>query len=207
VRRLIPLFVALLVAGTLAFVPAAPVPKAKPVLCFPVQVGTEWEYEWAGHQGVRNVTEVVTAVEHKGGVTFVTFGQKEKGGTIGCPYVMAVSGEGLHYGVVSGRSGDVPDYSFFNWELKLPAKDGDVWESDRNLGDSGKKTRYTFQGVEKVTVPAGEYEAYKVYSEHECKDGTWQKRTAWYAKGVGKVQWELDNGGRLVMKSFTPGKE
>ena len=71
-RRPIPILVALFVAGSLAFVPAAPVPKVKPVLCFPVQVGAEWEYEWAGPQGVRNLTEVVTAVEYKGGVTFVT---------------------------------------------------------------------------------------------------------------------------------------
>jgi hypothetical protein len=61
--------------------------------------------------------------------------------------------------------------------------------------------------VERVTVPAGEYDAHKVTSELELKDGTWQRRTTWYAAGVGKVKRDLGDRGQVVLKSFTPGKE
>ncbi len=207
-----PRLLAILPAASLlvAVAPAAPVPKERDPY-FPVTVGAKWVYGWGRPAGdgppARELVEVVTAVERKGGVTFVVFGQPAEDGKIGCPYVMAVSAEGLHYGVNSGTAGPNRDrlYTFFNWELKLPWSAGDAWESDLVLGDSTRRTRYTNHGVERVKVPAGEYAAVKVSSDYVGRDGARQRRTAWYARGVGKVKWVDESGWEMVLKSFTPG--
>jgi hypothetical protein len=199
-------------AALLAGVPAAPVPRERDPY-FPTAVGARWAYRFEnarpGEIEGKEHVEVVTAVERKGGVTYVVFGEPTGDGTIGCPYVMAVSAGGLHYGVNHGTAGPEKArlYTFYNWELRLPWSAGDTWESDVALGDSTRKTRYTNHGVERVKVPAGEYTAVKVSSDHVGRDGTRQLRTAWYARGVGKVKWSLgEDGAALVLTSFTPGK-
>jgi hypothetical protein len=65
----------------------------------------------------------------------------------------------------------------------------------------------TIHGFEEVEVPAGKYRAVRVDTAAGMFNGNPVEAKAWYAPGIGLVKSEGSFGHKLVLKSFTPGKE
>jgi hypothetical protein len=61
------------------------------------------------------------------------------------------------------------------------------------------------RGVERVRVPAGEFDAVRV-DQMQAQYPTAPAQTRWYARGVGKVK-HTCAGIDISLKSFPPGKD
>ena len=87
-------------------------------------------------------------------------------------------------------------------ELKLPLAVGNIWTTDG-------LNKYEALAVERIKVPAGTYDAFRV--EHKYDDPEHlRKGTKWYADGVGVVkEMEETAGGPVTWElvKFTPGKD
>jgi hypothetical protein len=174
----------------------APVPrhlmKDSPVRYHPVTSGAKWEYERDG----KTVTLVASKVETRGAARVVTVeiqGQDRRGPC----WVVEVSEVGLAQTELGGLEMNPP----LMW-LQAPIKVGNSW---------GITTRYlkgtkTIGAVEKVTVPAGTFEAVRVDSDYTLQ-GNKEKGSTWFAPGVGLLRMTDSNGDDVwLLKSFTPGK-
>jgi hypothetical protein len=175
---------------------AAPGPKGdhKPVLYLPATVGDKRVLELSQNGKASELTEWVTAVETKGGMTVVSFTLQEGGPPL---YQSGASADGV-FGV--SYEGEVYDRPLR--VLKLPPKEGEAWEVEppATPGRPARKFKYTTGKEEEVEVPAGKFKAVRVEAE-----GT----TYWHAPGVGMVKSLTPDkrGDRVqVLKSFTPGK-
>ncbi|MEO2089667.1 MAG: hypothetical protein ABGY75_09250 [Gemmataceae bacterium] len=186
------LLAAVLLAGPLL---AAPVPKGlkKTGNFMPLEVGCKWEYVEAGSSDVIVDTREITAVEQKDGVTFAT--QKLSGIT----QVFRADATGV--AVVRSNNGD---YAHPRYVVKNEMKAGDEWEWDAG----GYTERRTVGTTEKVTTPAGEFEAVKLTYRTEQNGAVGSDITVWYAAGVGLVRIDYTNGRTShVLKAFTSGKK
>lgn len=183
--------------------PAAPVPpQAKnPVYYAPTTVGAKWEYD--GGQ-----VFVVSKVEDRKGTAVVTVEQVV--GDRRSPWeVLEASPTGL---VKTGCIGEqLPQSSVL---VKLPIRAGDNWafDSPGSARIAAIKGTRTVKGVEKITVPAGTFEAVRVDTEYTLNPATnaqTDSSRAWYAPGVGLVKLTDTGTGRVIwlLKSFTPGKK
>lgn len=171
---------------------AAPVPKVPPPLYHPTVVGTKWVMTSSNLR----MTYTVTTAEEKDGETLVTIESDVEG----------KSGKGEDKRVVSKGgvfgTGKPDERVVF---LKLPAKKGDQWVAER-LGTPGlDQWGCTAGEVEKVKVPAGEFDALRVDTEVLTGGKVTGRMTFWYAAGRGAVKKDL-NGDIWVMESFEPGK-
>ena len=190
--------VAMLLVSLVAGAPGAPIPASakKPALYFPVQKGARWVYGWSGEnqKELELVCEVTDVNDGNDRAKDVMVGhiRNEKA------YPMQefeVSDRGVF---LVARSDDKASIRL-ECLLKLPHKDNQIWSDDF----SGTKETLTAFGPEKVKVPAGEYDAIRV--KHRNESSKDQDRTYWYAVEVGIVK--MEGGNRMVLKSFTPGKE
>jgi hypothetical protein len=176
---------------------AAPVPpdRAKPLPYYPTQKGTKWVYEYDGGE----LTHVVTAVEDKDAGKLVTV-EKEVSGKITPLWTVSVSEKGL-FQIAEGKEKlEVPLPL-----LILPAKRGDKWELDHTSRSAKLKGTVSVGEVEQIEVPAGKYAALRVDWDYKIDD-TPQRRTFWYAPGVGMVKMKTRIN-ELRLKSFHLGKD
>jgi hypothetical protein len=187
-----------------ALAPAAPIPgDNRPVSYYPVQKGSKWVYADGTAQGK---VVVLTAVESKGGATFLTLVMQLPEGKTAPYQKVKLSDTGVFSVEVLGEPIDPPQC-----RLKLPARNGLVWkESEQSDGVTTKST-YTAFGPEDVVVPAGRYKAIRVELEMEialkgAKLDKPYRQTNWFAPGVGCVK---QTAGEAVeeLKSFTLGKD
>jgi hypothetical protein len=188
------LLAATLLVTTTALV-AAPVPKGvkKTGTFMPLEVGNKWEYVEAGSPNAVVDTREITAVEQKDGATFAT--QKLSG------IVQVFRSDATGVAVV--RSND-SDYAHPRYVVKHEMKAGDEWEWDAG----GYAERRTVGAMEKVTVPAGEFEAVKLTYRTEQNGAVGSDITVWYAAGVGLVRIDYRSGRTShVLKAFTAGKK
>ncbi|MBY0460990.1 MAG: hypothetical protein K2V38_27025 [Gemmataceae bacterium] len=167
---------------------AAPVPKhlIKEALYYPVASGAKWEYEDKGRPDLL----LTSTVEARGGTWVVTVGTEER-----YVWVLEVSPGVLVLTGDRGAKMDVPR----PW-LKAPIRVGNSWE----LRTAEQKT-WTIGAVEKVTVPAGTFEAVRVDHAYTV-DGQERAESSWFAPGVGLVKMSAYGCDWWVLKSFTPGK-
>jgi hypothetical protein len=103
--------------------------------------------------------------------------------------------------------------------LKLPLTVGEEWSCDyTTIGNPVLRVVFfsTALSTEKVTVPAGTFEAIRVEiagsisgpaGGDEGGMGIVLTDTCWYAPNVGVVKCTNHTGDEYVLKSFTPGKD
>lgn len=174
---------------------AAPVPKAlkKTGNFMPLAVGNKWDYVEPDNPNAVVDTREITAVEQKDGVTFAT--QKLSGIT----QVFRADATGV--AVVRSNGSD---YANPRYVVKNDMKAGDEWVWDAD----GYTERRTVGGTEKVTTPAGEFEAVKLTYRTEQNGAVGSDITVWYSAGVGLVRIDYTNGRTShVLKAFTAGKK
>jgi hypothetical protein len=174
---------------------AAPVPKAlkkNPPEWMPLAAGSRWEYVSAEDNSVTTDTREITAADEKDGKT--TASQR----TINLTQEFRRDATGVAVVKTSNRGETKPRYV-----VKHAMKEGDTWEND--LG--GYTEVRTVGKVEKITLPAGQYDAVPVKFQYVQNGATFQSGTVWYADGVGLVRIDTDSGGSEVLKAFTPGKK
>ena len=178
-----------------ALLPAAPVPPGadKPVYYFPTRVGPKWVYERKGGDE-KDYGEIVTKSEEKDGRFVVTVKSTsadfvDNDSTATTQYV--VSKDGVFCAWLAHNLGGGPEkYDPPYCLLKLPHKDGNAWENEK---DKVFCRKHVAKKIETVKVPAGTFEAIRVETG---KDIVW-----WYAPDVGVVKKEY---GKVTseMKSF-----
>ena len=188
----------LVVVALISLAPAAPVPKhlmpKGPQFNFPTGVGTKWVYVI---EGGGEHTRVITRVEEKNGAKFVTSDWIASTTNRRTQTIEAITADGVYIHKENGETRDPPLLS-----LKLPPSAGEVWCYTFSMNGFEIRTQKTAGPVEKVKVPAGEFDAVRVDVEMHLK-GKELKTTDWYANGIGMVK----SSGGFVLKSFTPGKD
>jgi hypothetical protein len=173
---------------------AAPVPKtlrAKQEF-LPLAVGNRWEFSSPDAPGQVNEVREVLEVEQRDGATYFT--QKLAGST----QVYRVDAAGVAV-VRTGNS----DYKNPRVILTPTMKEGESWE-----WDAGGYTEIRTVGkAEKITVPAGEFEAVPIQYRYVQNGQDFQKGTVWYSAGTGLVRIDYDGQVSQMLKAFTPAKE
>lgn len=191
------------VTALLAVSLAAPVPKAKAAeLYYPTVEGTKRVMQTRPGGRTAVATETVTKVTEKDGTYTVTIAHEINGRTDEVEY--RVSEEGVFLLPDPGDEKGEPAAL-----LKLPAKEGDTWMSERpGRGNVTFTATYTVGKEEEVEVPAGKFKAVPVTFQSDG-GGLVINVTRWYAAGVGVVRVvSKTNGTERVqeLKEFTPGK-
>jgi hypothetical protein len=183
---------------------SAPKPKAddKAVMYLPTTVGDKRVLESSQNGKTSEISEWVTAVETKGGMTIVSFSRAAGGPSL---YQYGASADGMFRVSSAGVVYD-PPYRL----LKLPPKEGETWEAESPAtpGQPARKFKYTTGKEEEVEVPAGKFKAVRVEMENEI-NGAVLRTTYWHAPGAGmiKIVTHETRGDRVqVLKLFTPGK-
>lgn len=197
--RLVPL-VLLLITASLA---AAPVPKAikkKFPDYYPLTAGAEWVYQWGKNEMVEKVSEF----EEKGGVKTAKTICEIRGKVVSTDTVRVDKG-GVFCTHINGKEVE-PELPL----LKFGLTEEEGWEMKSSFQQSRITGRFTLKGVEKVTVPAGQYDT--VVIEGNRSEGAIESKTKrWYADGVGVVKMEYTmTGGQLQtveLKKYTPGEQ
>lgn len=171
---------------------AAPVPKAAPPLYYPTVVGTKWVIT----SGKERKSFAITASEEKDGETVVTIESDTGINSRMVEEKRLVSKDGV-FGI-----GEPDKRVVF---LKLPAKKGDKWVMDGQDAPGQSGVVGVTGEVEKVKVPAGEFDALRVDAEVRWMGKVTQRSTHWFAVGYGAVKKDV-NGDVWVMESFEKGK-
>ncbi len=147
----------------------------------PLKDGTTWTYRTAAGQAIE--------VRILGASTVRTQVCRVQETSVG-PQItqehLAVTPEGLTAFKVENAFGTL-EYPTPILRAKLPFKAGDAWTV--RLEESGRVNEYQYRtdGPEKVVVPAGTFEAWKVTATLPGGDKPATVAT-WYAKGVGMVR-------------------
>jgi len=197
--------IAILIGLSLPFslAESAPRPKEgdKPLLYLPTTVGDQRVLQVDSKGG--EVIEWVKRVEKKGEMTVVYFGREQDGPAL---YAYGASPDGV-FRISNGSFIYDPPYRL----LKLPAKEGEKWESvSPAMGGAPKYVfKFTSGTEEEVEIPAGKFKAIRVEAEEET-NGLVTRTTYWFAVGLGaiKIRTRYKDVERVqVMKSFTPGKK
>jgi len=179
--------------------PAAPGPKEKPF--YPTVIGTRWVYRYETGKRKDEATFVVTAVERKADRILVSVEGQGKDAPY-AKFVFSLPEKGL----IATRIDQSTIVPF--GIIKLPPKAGDEWGVDLTPASPDSQFRGTAKncGLEKVTVPSGTYEAWKVVITwldlDDVKTPPWE---SWYVPGVGVIKNSFGDN-TDVLKSFTPGK-
>jgi len=185
-----PLLIAVLAMSLIPIAHAAPGPKGKDAVWFPIREGDTRVYEVrVGDKAESTYTDVVKKVEKKHAALHVTIHRDYPGST---PYVtiIAVTDEGLFRVAVNGKEFAKPIQL-----LKTPPKVGTKWELDGGA-------RYEVTKEEDVEVPAGKFKAVRV---EQVNGGT--TTTLWFAPTVGLVKMAVGGSAQVtVLKEFKPGK-
>jgi hypothetical protein len=186
---------------SLGLMVAAPIPK-KPVLYYPTTPGTKWVMDCPDAE----IQSEITAAETRDGVTTVTRAPEKvirmkpgglllslEGGKSGMK--LEVSEQGVFLVEAGGEKRDPPFCTF--------GRPGGRWEHKGYFSTM----IFTARPADKVTVPAGTFEAIPVDGETIERNGARETWKTWWAPGVGLIKSVDAKGNTVVMKSFTPGKE
>jgi hypothetical protein len=186
----------------------APPAAAEPVVVgrsgfYPLEIGSEWRYEF----NEKTVVARVTKQEKMGGHAAGKVDSFIDGKLISSEHI-AVTKEGVYRVAYDGA---VPTQPVMI--LKLPPKDGEVWAVETEI--SGSKIEGSARcDLEKVTVPAGEFDAYRVRGTYAvtAPDGKVSNPefTFWFADGIGVVRLGTKAGDTdviLNLKSFKKGEK
>lgn len=163
---------------------------------FPLNVGSTWTYEVnaTGAEQTGELQVVVSGKENVDGVScFVlkAIGKKRTGITYvdvneKGVYIKKVKGESPILGKMDeALSSPIP-------LLEFPLAAGKTWSWSGNfkilLKQFTFKTSSQVAGKEKVKVPAGIFEAFKVHTKRFVNGKLGGEETRWYAPGVGMVK-------------------
>jgi hypothetical protein len=163
-------------------------------------VGDERVFEILQKGRTYEVTERVVAVEHKRGMTVVSF-TRDEGEPV--EYQYGASADGV-FRLRAGEVVDDPPHRL----LKLPAREGETWEWEPRAG-LDMKHKYTTGKAEEVETPAGTFKATRV--EVEVEDGgAVLRKTYWHAPEAGIVEIVIHDKKAdcvEVLKSVTPAKK
>ncbi len=186
-----------------AVAPAAPVPKLAgkgETRYYPTTLGAKWVYTDASGDDVL----VISKVEEVKGAKVVTVERVE--GEKRFPFEKVRVSEGGVARVAIPQGEFDPPLVL----LSVPFKVGDAWTyRGAGAGTLAQQRTSAVFGSEKVTVPAGTFDAVRVDAEYTIAFGQATVKHScsfWYAPGVGLVKMKDGNAER-VLKSFTPGKE
>ncbi|MBN9520683.1 hypothetical protein J0H58_19555 [bacterium] len=200
-NRLLTLLTLLALLGTRTRADEVPAqdPAPAPAYYYPVQKGARWVYLWKvqGRKDEERI-DTVTAVESgTSGAKLVTASMVAADGRTYPTEKVEVSDKGVfNVANLSGLGG-----YFSPWcQLKLPRHTGQSWKMHQ-----WDDTMLVDRGVERIQVPAGEFDAVRV-DQMLQKYPTAPAQTRWYARGVGKVK-HTCAGMDISLKSFTPGEE
>lgn len=177
---------------------SAPVPlhlmPKEPPLTIPTKVGTTWVYD----DGGKERTLVISQAEEKDGATIVTTEWVEADGTRTPDMVVSVTAEGVFVVESQGKKYQVPCC-----RVKLPHRAGQKWETKEKPGILLVEGTMVAGPIERITVPAGVFDAARIDWEFTTCLGPEKHQTKfWFAHGVGLVK--SDKG--LKLKSFKLGK-
>jgi len=168
----------------------------EPPFAFPTKVGTTWVYEVEG----KEKTLVISRSENETGGTLVTTEWVIANGNRTPHMVISVTDKGVFLVTEDGVK-----YDERVCVLKLPHIKGQTWQANTSkpmpfIAIAGTKTAGP---IERVKVPAGEFNAARVDSSFTFNGGLACEATHWYAHGIGLVQLDDD----LKLKSFKPGRD
>jgi hypothetical protein len=188
--------------------PAPPAPSADKDAYLPSGLGDQLVYERTAKdkdgETKELVTESVTAVDHADGLVVTAeyrYGDEPKPRRT---MRYRATDAGVFWIGRDGKDFEKPECC-----LKLPAREGDVWESA--VGDRPSLSVSNTTGKEEeVEVPAGKFRTVRIDSVLKAKGFTLDS-SDWYARGVGLVKstFRTDDGETevRVLKSYTPGKK
>lgn len=177
---------------------AAPVPKElkKRKVYFPTTAGTKWEY--VGEDGDDVQTREVRTATEKDGVRTVTILWKATGTSQ--TWELREDSTGLYRTKMGSATIDPPHLL-----LKPKVTEGDEWEGKYTQNGTEEKYKRVVGKAEKVTTPAGEFEAVPVHQTNP--DDPDDEATVWYAEGIGMVKLHQKHSTPLLLKKVTIGKE
>ena len=170
---------------------------------YPLEVGSEWRYAINDRNVVARVTKHEQIAGHSAGRVDSFLDDK----LLSTEHI-AVTAEGVFRVAFSGEAATKPVMI-----LKLPPKDGEVWAVDTEI--SGSKIKGSARcDREKLTVPAGEFDAYRVRGTYAVTtpDGKVSNPefTFWFADGTGVVKLGTKSGDSdviLELRSFKKGEK
>ncbi len=172
---------------------AAPVPKAlkkREVNWMPISAGSRWEYSSPEDPNTVNEIREILAVTEKGGDLIAE--QR----TSNLDQVFRQDSTGIAVIKSGGRDHANPRYI-----IKNGMKEGDTWDWDA----TGYIETRTVGKMEKIKVPAGEYDAQPVNFKYVQNGNTFQSGTVWYSDGIGLVRIDTEGSESQVLKAYTPG--
>ncbi|MCU0703548.1 MAG: hypothetical protein MUF18_06170 [Fimbriiglobus sp.] len=190
--RLSTILLGIVLAATAA---AAPVPKAlqkKAAEWMPLLAGAKWEFVSADDNATTTDTREITSVGEKDGHTTAT--QR----TINLTQEFRRDDVGVAVVKTSNRGESKPRYV-----VRHGMKEGDTWENDMG----GYSEVRTVGRIERIKVPAGEFDAVPVKFQYVQQGQAFQTGAVWYAAGVGLVRIDTDGSPSEVLKAYTPGKK
>jgi len=185
---------ALLSAGVAA--PAQDAAATNPY--YPLKVGSEWTYKVQG-----GPIKVKVAGPEKVGMINGYKLETSAGNKVSATETVAVTPEGVKRLNVNGLTPEQPI-------LFLPADPEATksWDVDTKVGGQAIKGKFT-ANKEKVTVPAGTYDAVHVKGDNMTIGTTQTTVEYWFAKDVGIVKLKFTLGSQdatLELESYTAGK-
>ncbi len=198
VRRIFPLAILLCLASC-----GGPLGKpinAKMSDLMPLAVGSEWKYSQKGgtsRQPDRS-RRVVSKTTFNGKPAF-ELEDKDEDGQNSARYIYRLNDDGLFLHQFDGYMRKDAE----NREIQAPLKSGSSWQVEIPVfsgGHAGKEQwNYSIRGMEKVTVPAGTFQAVRIDCVNSFLDEASQLfyRRAWYAPKVGMIKLLMGNSPEL----------
>jgi DUF3108-like len=162
---------------------------------YPLKKDTTWTYKVPGNSIVMKVTNA----QDKDGTKVETL---VNGKSIASEHIQ-VKDDGVYRTSINGLKPESP-VRF----LKLPPKEGESWDVETKIQGQAVKGKFT-TSKEKVTVPAGSYDAIKVEGKDFDIAGMKTNITYWFAEKVGIVKLSFSLGGTdavLELEKYEPGK-
>jgi hypothetical protein len=176
--------------------PAQDAPTTHPY--YPLKVGSEWSYKVQG-----GPIKVKVAGTEKAGMFTGYKLETSAGNKVSATETVAVTPEGVKRFNVNGLNPDQPI-------LFLPTNPEETksWDVDTKVAGQTIKGKFT-AAKEKVTVPAGTYDAIHVKGADMQIGATSTTVEYWFAKDVGIVKLKFTLGTQdatLELESYTAGK-
>jgi hypothetical protein len=182
---------------------AAPLPKSRESMrvVFPTTVGTQWVYESSSGE---DIVEAITDVKEKDGKVLITISNILEKGEKQISRIIELNEKGIFKKFIKPYEFDppTPELFFSDKESK--------WKFESTGRSEGAEVRIkgekSISGPEKIKVPAGTFEAFKIEASYSYDD-TAGKASSWYSTGVGLIKCVADGNPTITLKKFTEGKK
>lgn len=170
----------------------------EPVLYYPTKVGTKWVYYT--EQEDKEYTYIISSSDKRPNGYVIGVTQDYPSGLRSEPMQYLAAGHGLYF-LQDGKRKCEPPLCM----LKMPHTERWSWSYSIQVVDIKINGTCDKGVVERVKVPAGEFESIRVQS-YQGNDFS-NCQTTWFVAGIGPVK-QIRYGGMVqVLKSFTPGKD